>query len=462
MNEVSLLNSCWLKEKLINLSNFIDYRGKTPRKTDDGIPLITAKNIRNGYIKRDPREYIAIENYDNWMTRGIPKVGDVVITTEAPMGNVALIDISEKFALAQRAICMQFYCNTMGSYVHYALRNPEFQKKLIQNSTGTTVSGIKAATLKNLELPIPPLPEQKHIAEKLDTLLAQVESSKARLERIADILKRFRQSVLAAAVSGKLTEEWRKKCGLSLNDWQMTNIGELTNVATGKTPKRTNPTYWKKGTIPWLTSAATGKLFTYNAEQFVTELAVQECALKIFPEGTLLLAMYGEGKTRGQVTEIKISSTCNQACAAIFVNTKKVNRHFIKIRLQENYEETRKAAAGGAQPNLNLKKVREIPVSLPTQEEQTQIVHRVEELFRLADSIEAKAEAALARVNLLSQSILAKTFRGDLSADWRAANPDLISGENSAEALLAKIKAEREALTPKRKPRRKKTPQAGL
>lgn len=94
---------------------------------------------------------------------------------------------------------------------------------------------------------------------------------------------------------------------------------------------------------------------------------------------------------------------------------------------------------------LNLGILKELPIALPPIEEQTQIVSRVEELFAFADRIEQKANAALERVNNLTQSILAKAFRGELTADWRAQNPDLISGDNSAEALLEKIKAERDA-----------------
>jgi type I restriction enzyme S subunit len=95
------------------------------------------------------------------------------------------------------------------------------------------------------------------------------------------------------------------------------------------------------------------------------------------------------------------------------------------------------------------------PLPVPPKEEQTEIVRRVEELFAFADTIEQKAAAALERVNNLTQSILAKAFRGELTADWRAANSELISGDNSAEALLAKIQAEREKKAAK-KPRKKK------
>lgn len=322
--------------------------------------------------------------------------------------------------------------------------------------TGTTVKGIRLEVLKALNFSLPPLAEQKIIVEKLDSLLAQVESTKARLERIPEIIKRFRQSVLSAAVSGRLTEEWRANDGASLENWALENLGSLAEVATGKTPSRKKPEYWENGTVPWLTSAATGRPLTFDAEQYVTERAVKECTLKIFPPGTLLLAMYGEGKTRGQVTELRLSATCNQACAAILADESKVTKGFLKIRLEENYEETRKVAAGGAQPNLNLNKVRDISIGTPSIAEQTEIVRRVEQLFAFADTIEQKTNAALERVNKLTQSILAKAFRGELTAEWRAANPDLITGENSAAALLERIKKERETTTAKPNKRKAK------
>ncbi|MGO3449289.1 MAG: restriction endonuclease subunit S, partial [Kluyvera intermedia] len=233
------------------------------------------------------------------------------------------------------------------------------------------------------------------------------------------------------------------------------NIGELAQVATGKTPKRTEVKYWENGSIPWLTSSSTGEIYTDVAEQFITPVALKECTLKIFSPGTLLLAMYGEGKTRGQVTELKINAACNQACAAIICNKEKIELQFLKMRLMENYQETRKAAAGGNQPNLNLNKVREIPVIVPPLPEQAEIVRRVEQLFAYADTIEKQVNSALTRVNNLTQSILAKAFRGELTAQWRAENPDLISGENSAAALLEKIKAERAASGGKKTSRKK-------
>ncbi len=338
-------------------------------------------------------------------------------------------------------------------FLYFALK----ARGLEDTISGSAQPQITGKGLSEVRLPLPALAEQKAIADKLDTLLAQVENTKARLERIPQILKRFRQSVLAAAVSGRLTEEWREQNGVSDTDWDALTVGDVATVATGKTPSRKEPKYWEDGDTPWLTSASTGAIYTDSAEQFVTKSAVDECSLKVFPPGTLLLAMYGEGKTRGQVTELRLSATCNQACAAVTADEQKILRSYLKLRLLENYEETRKAAAGGAQPNLNLNKVRTIGISVPDKEEQTEIVRRVDQLFAHADRIEQQVNNALARVNNLTQSILAKAFRGELTEQWRKDNPERISGENSAEALLERIKAERAAMKPVKKSRQKRT-----
>ncbi|ELB7604715.1 restriction endonuclease subunit S [Vibrio parahaemolyticus] len=297
-------------------------------------------------------------------------------------------------------------------FVKYYLESELFQQPLRLLSRSAQ-NGFNKQDLGEFDFPLAPLAEQKRIVEKLDEVLAQVDTIKARIDGIPALLKRFRQSVLASAVSGKLTEEWRGSAN-SFDEWKILSIGDISTVATGKTPKRTNSEYWNSEDVPWLTSSATGDLFCYEAEQFVSSFGARDCKLKRFPIGTLLLAMYGEGKTRGQVTELMMEATCNQACAAIIVDENKALKSYVKLRLLENYEETRKAAAGGNQPNLNLNKVREISIQLPPKEEQKEIVRLVDQYFAFADTIEVQVKKAQARVDNLTQSILAKAFRGEL------------------------------------------------
>jgi type I restriction enzyme, S subunit len=161
----------WEYCRLGNLTRFIDYRGKTPKKVDSGIALITAKNVRSGYINREPYEYLTPSEYESWMTRGFPKIGDILFTTEAPLGNVAIIDIQESFALAQRVICFQLHKPEIADFLQSFMMSEVFQNQLLDNATGMTAKGIKASRLKEIPIPLPPLAEQHRIVAKIDQLM---------------------------------------------------------------------------------------------------------------------------------------------------------------------------------------------------------------------------------------------------------------------------------------------------
>ncbi|MGF6565250.1 restriction endonuclease subunit S [Kosakonia cowanii] len=452
-----LLPESWEIAILENISNFIDYRGKTPKKTISGVPLITAKNIRNGFIKVEPQEFISEDDYDSWMTRGIPNFGDIVITTEAPLGNVALLNIREKIALAQRAICIQPFNPHMNSYIHYALRSPAFQKELTNNATGTTVSGIKASTLKKLCLPLPSLNEQKIIAEKLDTLLAQVDSIKARLEQIPQILKRFRQAVLGAAVNGNLTVDLRNS--QNLIDWHNTNLGALIVDSCNGLAKRKGLN-GNEVTILRLADFKDAQRINGNERKIKLESKEQN-KYSLKDNDILVIRVNGSADLAGRFIEYKSNGDTEGFCD-----------HFIRLRLDSNQIISRfltyiandgegrfylrnSLSTSAGQNTINQTSIKGLSFLLPPLSEQAEIVRRVEQLFAYADTIEKQVNNALARVNNLTQSILAKAFRGELTAQWRAENPDLISGENSAAALLEKIKAERAASGGKKSSRKK-------
>ncbi|MDD2057262.1 restriction endonuclease subunit S [Pseudomonas sp. GD03860] len=189
------------------IARFIDYRGKTPEKVDSGVPLITAKNIKSGYISRVPREFIRPEAYESWMTRGIPKIGDVLITTEAPLGNVAVIDITGKFALAQRAICLQFHEGYSSSFAAIALQSSLLQEELARRSTGTTVKGIKASVLKEIGLPAPSIDEQNEIVHRVEQLFAYAEQLETKVSEAKKRIDHLAQSILAKAFKGDLVPQ---------------------------------------------------------------------------------------------------------------------------------------------------------------------------------------------------------------------------------------------------------------
>lgn len=169
----------WEMVELGEVTNFIDYRGKTPKKTTHGIPLITAKNVKFGYINEEPREFIAEEDFDIWMTRGIPKKGDVLFTTEAPLGNIAQINTDNKIALAQRLITfIPNRTRLIDSFLMFILLTDFMQNRIISYRTGSTVYGIKAKTLKEVKIPLPPLETQNHIVARIEKEQALVNANK--------------------------------------------------------------------------------------------------------------------------------------------------------------------------------------------------------------------------------------------------------------------------------------------
>lgn len=191
------LPTSWTLAELDDLCIFIDYRGQTPQKTKSGIRLITAKNVRDGFIKIDPKEFVSDETYHNWMTRGFPKKGDVLFTTEAPLGKAAVVDIEERFALAQRIINLRPLSGIYGNFLMWLILSSWFQNELQERATGMTATGIKAAKLKLIRIPLPPLAEQKRIVAKVDELMRLCDKLEASLRQS----QQRAESLAASAIS---------------------------------------------------------------------------------------------------------------------------------------------------------------------------------------------------------------------------------------------------------------------
>jgi len=196
----------WVSSELNEFVNFIDYRGRTPVKTSSGVRLITAKNIKLGYLQIKPEEFIAEDNYEAWMTRGIPNFGDVIFTTEAPLGHIAQVNTKEKLAFAQRVIVMQPDAKKINqTFLKYLLLSNPIRNKILARGTGATVLGIKSRLLKKIEIDFPnSIEEQEKIVIKLDTLSEETKKIEAiYTQKIAD-LEEMKKSVLQKAFSGQL------------------------------------------------------------------------------------------------------------------------------------------------------------------------------------------------------------------------------------------------------------------
>ena len=161
----------------------IDYRGRTPPKTDSGVRLVTAKVVKGGQILDEPAEYIAADFYDEWMRRGLPRRLDVLLTTEAPLGEVAILRDDARIALAQRIILLRANAERLDPiYLFYALQSDFGQSELKARASGTTVLGIKQSELRKVRIPVFPLPVQQRIACILSAYDELIENSQRRIK----------------------------------------------------------------------------------------------------------------------------------------------------------------------------------------------------------------------------------------------------------------------------------------
>ncbi len=203
----------WTWCRLIDIYNFIDYRGSTPNKISSGIPLITAKNVKLGYIDYKTKEYISEEEYRKRQSRGIAHKGDILFTTEAPLGNVALADL-DIFSVGQRLITLQQYTDhnkLINAQFVYFILSDCFQSQVQKQCTGTTVKGIKAEKLKKLYIPVPPLAEQKRIVakiEELEPLIEKYTKAETELSKLnTNFPNQLKKSILQYAIQGKLVPQ---------------------------------------------------------------------------------------------------------------------------------------------------------------------------------------------------------------------------------------------------------------
>lgn len=190
----------WKTKQLDEITDYVDYRGKTPPKSEFGIYLVTARNIREGFIDYEiSKEYIKEDAYESAMSRGKVKIGDVLITTEAPMGNVAQID-KENIALAQRVIKYRgYYSELKNDFLAQFLMSDNFQRQLMAEATGSTVLGIKGSRLHKLRIIIPKVKEQEIICKRIESINNKLQAEQNYIHK----LKYIKAGLMSDLLSGK-------------------------------------------------------------------------------------------------------------------------------------------------------------------------------------------------------------------------------------------------------------------
>jgi type I restriction enzyme S subunit len=478
--------------------------GGTPSRKNGSYFLGTIPWIKTGELNQkyilETEENISSEAITNSSAKIFPKGSVAIAMYGATIGKTSIlgVDASTNQACAV-AIPRENITNTI--FLYYLLLNEK--EAFIAKGKGGAQPNISQMIIKEHQIPLPPIAEQKEIAAQLDNLLAQVDTIKSRLDKMPDIIKKFRQSVLSAAVTGKLTEEWRfdyaQRTGKKLNavneleiikrkrievfeketkkrlkkEEDFVNIEfESDSEINGWAKAKLNNLIYISARIGWRGLKAEeytkeGPLFlsvhclnygeevNFEVAYHISDERYYESIEIALEENDILLCKDGAGIGKiGIVKNLKERATVNSSLLVIRALEAfhyKYLFYFLSGPKLQNIVKER--MTGTAVPHLFQKDIKEFVLSVPPIEEQHEIVRRVEELFAFADQIEARVSIAQKRINSMTQSILAKAFRGDLTAKWRTENPQLITGKNSAEALLEKIRGEKikEKAMPKQK-----------
>ena len=315
-----------------------------------------------------------------------------------------------------------------GAFLFRCLQAKPVRVQIELAANGVTRFGIPKSDIGTMRLPVPPLPQQRAIADYLDRETARLDALVAAKERVLELLVEKRRSLISQAVTRGLDP------GVPFGDsgipwigeipahWEVWKLGHFASVGNGSTPSRGNAAYWIPGKIPWLNSSVVNQYEVTEANQFVTELALRECHLPLVRSGSVLVAITGQGKTRGQAVVLSFDATINQHLAYITPNRSLLAPWFLRWTLLSVYEFLRSISddAGGTKGALTCEDVANIRVPVPPIDEQCAIVaHIANETSRL-DELRSATEKTTALLRERRTSLIAAAVTGLIDVECAA------------------------------------------
>jgi type I restriction enzyme S subunit len=286
-------------------------------------------------------------------------------------------------------------------FLDFFIRTPNFSNQV--NAQGSTnYAAIRPNDVLGYQIPLPPLDEQRRIVARIEELAARIEEAQKLRRQAAEEA----EALLVVAL-----KNMREK--LLRNNHPKDRMGKITQVTSGGTPSREVSSYWD-GDIPWI---KTGELIDgdiHEAEEHITQAGLDNSSAKLFPINTILIALYGQGQTRGRTGRLMIEATTNQACCAILPTPTILDPRFTQYWLRSLYTEMRETSRDGAQPNWNGKMIKNIMIALPLIEEQRRIVARLDGLQAQVDRLKRYQVRTAEELDALLPAVLERAFRGEL------------------------------------------------
>ncbi len=298
-----------------------------------------------------------------------------------------------------------------GYYLKRVLRSNEFKKLLNTKTSGISKARVKVDEFLDIQIPLPHFEEQKRIVNnynsKIEIAIDQEEKTK-KLEKslnsvvddflgISVVSNRNKTDARLNLISYKKILKWGVDAQSISNvhyvkDYSVLKISEISNVSSGGTPSRSRKDYYK-GKIPWIKTGEVVNDIIYDTEEKITQEAIKNSSAKLYEKESLIIAMYGQGKTRGRTAKLGVNATTNQACAVLYnIDNSKLLTDFLWLYLMNEYERLRELASGNNQPNLNAQMIKNYPVVIPSKEIQQNIINKVFYIKQQIKDLQTKAK----------------------------------------------------------------------
>lgn len=337
--------------------------------------------VKSGDVKgrriQNPPNQISREGMSKSAAKLLPS-GSVMIAMSGrgkTRGTTSVLEVEA--ACSQSVAAMIPRAKLESEFLHY-----QFVKRYdeVRNITGSDDrSGLNLALIRAIPIALPPLPEQKKIAIFLSTVQRAIEAQ----ERIIQATTELKKALMHKLFTEGLRNEPQKQTeiGLVPESWEVCKVGDVAKTQSGGTPTREVAENWSGGTIPWVKTGEINYCVIHDTEEKITPTGLANSAARLFPKGTLLMAMYGQGITRGRVGLLGIEAATNQACASIMPTDKKrVSSVFLYYFFEYHYEDLRKLGHGANQRNMNAALIRSFPLTFPKADEQAAVVTALESL----------------------------------------------------------------------------------
>jgi type I restriction enzyme, S subunit len=394
---------------------------------DSGIPFLNIRTFENGRINRSRCQFVKISEFGGKYEHFLLEAGDIVVSSSGTLGKIAVVTESD-LPLMLNTSTIRFRSLSedvlVQEFLRYFLLSSRFTEQIEASKTGSAIFNYGPSHLRGMSITLPPAPEQRRIVAKLEALLSKVDSCRKRLDRIPALLKRFRQALLAAACSGRLTADWRDSAtgaGVLPSDWQCVEFGAVIRHGPHNGLYKPQTSYGTGTPIVRIDAFYDGSITNWADLKRVRleKLEIEQFALK---DADILINRVNSPKFLGKsalVCRMPEPSVYESNMMRLRLDTSRTLPDYAILYLQsaQGLVELRKNAKHAVnQSSINQTDVRSALFALPPLPEQHEIVRRVDALFTLSDQIEARHARAKVHVDKLTQSILAKAFRGELVA----------------------------------------------